>query len=359
MSTLSSLHIGTGKKTGTFSKTLDYVPGRTLRGMIGYHLYNNNKQLFDELRINEDQDMKNTGVFFKDAHPMCRGKKTFASPMSLAWCKKCEHLMEHEAKECGQFIEGKQCLHEGKKVTGFITEDALKKGTLENEKASLKTHIETKCPIMRKCHTSPGSEIAISPYHIESISPETDFWIRCLVEEAHVDDLRTTLCEAGVFRGLGGYKSRGYGFVAFKNFKEKDVSDIMEDRTTAASDMKRTIMVTNSPMVIKDNKNSIIGFGSKFEEYVSRTLDVAGFTGVFNIRDQKRNVRQKLSESIARGWSIEPDNRVSEIIPCIGLGSCLGVTEADPKVLAALEIFGIGNMTNSGYGDVYFMEGQV
>ncbi|MGM0772009.1 MAG: hypothetical protein ACQESU_10475, partial [Halobacteriota archaeon] len=67
---LSSLHLGTGKKSGTFAKTLDYVPGRTIRGMIGYHLYTNHRELFDALRIDEDQDMSNTGVFFKDALPL-------------------------------------------------------------------------------------------------------------------------------------------------------------------------------------------------------------------------------------------------------------------------------------------------
>lgn len=72
---ISSLHIGTGKKTGTFSETLEYIPGRTIRGMIGYYLHSNNRELFDKLRISEDDDMSKTGVFFKDALPMYVSKK--------------------------------------------------------------------------------------------------------------------------------------------------------------------------------------------------------------------------------------------------------------------------------------------
>jgi hypothetical protein len=41
------------------------------------------------------------------------------------------------------------------------------------------------------------------------------------------------------------------------------------------------------------------------------------------------------------------------------MGSCLNITSYDPELLAYLEIYGIGEMINSGYGDVYFMEGKI
>ena len=84
---LSPLHIGTGKKSGTFARTLDYLPGRTIRGMVGYHLYTNNRDLFDAMRISEDNEMAKTGVFFKDALPSFNDgkgeyKKSISSPCS-------------------------------------------------------------------------------------------------------------------------------------------------------------------------------------------------------------------------------------------------------------------------------------
>lgn len=356
MSATSSLHIGTGKKTGTFSKTLEYVPGRTIRGMVGYYLYNNNRELFERLKINEDNDMRNTGVFFKDAYPMYKDKVTVASPVSFRWCKKCHHLMDHKITECQQAINGKRCLHEGKKETGFITKDSIGTGILE--KVFLKTHIETKCPIMRSGHTSPGSDNNISPYHIESISSGTYFGFRCIVDDKSVDELKSTLCEAGIFSGLGGYRSRGYGLVTFKNIKETPVSELIEERASNLFGINNLLMVTNSPMILRDEDKSFIGFGNKFEDYISVVTELSGHNGIFKIRDDNNTLTQRITEGIARGWSIE-GNTVSAIIPCIGHGSCLKINSFDPKLLAAMEVYGIGEMTNSGYGDVYFSEGQI
>lgn len=357
MAAASSLHIGTGKKTGTFSKTLEYVPGRTIRGMVGYYLYKNNKELFDRLKINEDNDMRNTGVFFKDAYPMYKDKITVASPVALRWCKKCHHLMEYETTECQQAINGKPCLHEGKKETGFIIKDSIGTGILE--KASLDTHIETKCPIMRSGHTSPGSDNNISPYHIESISSGTNFGFRCIVDDESAAELKSALCEAGIFSGVGGYRSRGYGLVTFQNFKEKPVAELIEERAHNLSGIDNLLMVTNSPMILKDEEKSIVGFAGKFEDYVSIVKELSGHNGIFKIISGQDIVEQRITEGIARGWSIKEGNKVSEIIPCIGHGSCLKIHGHDPKVLAAMEVYGVGEMTNSGYGDVYFSEGRI
>ena len=41
ITSVSPLHFGNGRARGTFSQTLSYVPGRTIRGMIGWYLYQN------------------------------------------------------------------------------------------------------------------------------------------------------------------------------------------------------------------------------------------------------------------------------------------------------------------------------
>ncbi|MDK2833799.1 MAG: hypothetical protein PWR29_838 [Methanolobus sp.] len=366
MKALSSLHIGTGKKSGTFADTLEYVPGRTIRGMLGYYLYTNHRDLFEEMKISEDNDMSNTNAFFKNALPMSSSeaagyKRTVASSSSLKWCKKCGHLIAEGTKACSNFVDGKPCLQEGKKVSGFITLDSLETGKLE--KASVGTHISTKCPITRDGHTSPGSDFEISPYHVKSIVPGTVFEFRCLVEDSFVNKVKSALHEAGIFSGLGGYRSRGYGSVAFSDLKEKPVNDIIHERAKELSDKSNLMMVTNSSMILKDENNSVIGFDSTFKDYISKFCSLRGYKDDFNVLFHGQEAgsglpRQIITRGVARGWSLKNGNRVSEIVRCIGPGSCLMV-RGNPELLAALEIYGIGEMTNSGYGDVYFMEGQV
>ncbi len=358
LTAVSPLHIGMGKKSGTFVKTLEHIPGRTIRGMVGYYLYTNKRELFDKLRINEDMDMSDTGVYFKDALPRFDDHNTIASPISLRWCKKCEYLMEYNAKECHNMTDGKKCLHEGKKVTGFITLKSVSSGKLE--KARVNMQISTKCPITRDGHTSPGLDYESSPYHIEGIVPGTKFGFKCLVEDEYVDDLKEALTEAGVFAGLGGYRSRGYGTVAFTDMTETPVDDVIQKRSSEISDIRNVMMVANSPMILKNDTLSVIGFGDRFEEYAAKvsTSGNLSVTCIIEQGEKEDQVKQRLTEGIARGWSIKDRNKVSEIIPCIGHGSCVMI-KGDPEVLATLEMYGVGEMTNSGYGDVYFMEGQI
>jgi len=350
----TQLHIGTGKKTGTFSATLDHIPGRTIRGMVGYYLYNNNRELFEALRIDEDEDMTQTGVFFKNAHPLYDEKHTLASPVSLRWCKKCETRMETDAKECSAIIDGKKCLHEGKKVTGFITKKSLDSSKLEKHKKE--TIIETKCPIIRSGHTSPSSDFALSPYHIESIKPGTEFGLRCIVDDKYIDGLKEALRESGVFSGIGGYRSRGYGTVVIDNIKEMPVSEIIEIREHEITGMSDKLLVTNSHMILKQHDESIVGFDSTFLKYASQSGKMSGNDSLLGFSDEK-GPYQKVVGGIARGWSIKNGNKVSDIIPCIGHGSVAAITSEDNRTLAALEVFGVGEMINSGYGDVYIMGG--
>jgi len=372
MMTISPLHIGTGKKRGTFSETREYVPGRAIRGMVGYYLHSNNQELFKKLRIDEDSDMSKTGVFFKDALPRYVNeidttiiKPTVSSPVSLRWCKKCQRRMEYKSTECNNTKNGKKCLHEGKKMTGFITEDSMTTGKLE--KASVNKTIITKCPITRGGHTSPGLDYELSPYHIQSIPQKTKFGFKCIVEDEFVNDLKNTLNDAGVFGGLGGYRSRGYGTVAFAEMKVSPVDDVIEKRANELSQISNLMMVANSPMIIRDdNKSPVIGFNSHFCDSASKTFALSRHDGLLQLKHDEdvikpddKVINQRITKGIAAGWSIKHNNRVPEIISCIGHGSCVEIDSDNFRALAALEVFGVGEMTNSGYGDVYFMEGNI
>jgi len=226
--------------------------------MLGYHLYTNNRGLYDKLAISEDLDMSKTNIFFKDAHPVYDDKFTVASPVALRWCKGCKGLMGYKE------YSNPECLQEGKKVSGFITEDSVTKRKLE--KGNVRKQIETKCPITRKGRTSPGSDFELSSYHIESIVSKSRFGFRIVLENEFVDDVKMYLGESGVFSGLGGFRSRGYGSVAFTDFKETPVSELIEQRASEISEIKETLLVTNSPLILRKGDQSFIGFGATAEE---------------------------------------------------------------------------------------------
>ncbi len=358
--TVSPVHIGTGKKTGTFAKTLGYLPGRTLRGMVGYYLYNNDRELFNRLKLSEDKDMSNTGIFFKDALPFFTNKNsellpTIACPIVLKWCKKCHHLIEDEKEGCKNLVDEKECLQEGKKLVGYITPQSLDKGILEE--GSVQRHISTKCPITRNGHTSPGSDYELSPYNVEGIVPGSWFGFKCIVEDEYAEDIKEALNRAGVFSGIGGYRSRGYGTIVFSDLQERSVADIIEERKAAISDLNEVMLVSNSQLILKKGGGSVIGFDDTFEEYSSKVPHLNS-GGICQVSCDDNGPRQRLSRGTARGWSIKNENKVSEIIKCIGSGSCVQV-KGDPEDLAIMEVYGVGEMTNSGYGDVYFMEARI
>jgi hypothetical protein len=81
LSAISPLHIGT-MGAGNYHPTLKYVPARTLRGMLGNYLFHANQELFNVLRLTEDDSIK---LVFKSALP----KDSVASPLILSWCKRC------------------------------------------------------------------------------------------------------------------------------------------------------------------------------------------------------------------------------------------------------------------------------
>jgi len=361
MISLAPLHLGTGRKRGTFFKTFDYVPGRTLRGMLGYYLYNNNKDLFEKLAIDEDCDMGKTNIFLKDAHPLSKNEFTVASPIAYLWCKGCYKLMGYKETEC----KDPNCLQEGTKISGFITKSSLLTGKLE--KGSVNKQIDTKCPITRKGHTSPGSDFELSPYHIESIVPKTKFGFNTVLEAEYVDEVKAALREAGIFSGLGGFRSRGYGSVAFKNFKETPVSEVIEERASKISEFSEKLLVTNSSLLLKqdkNSKNSFIGFGelsgeNPFSEAVRKTLAQRQIKGSLLVKTDNGKPKQRITESLAGGWSIKHGNKATGLVPCTGPGSCVEIESKSPKALAALEVYGIGERTNCGYGDVYFIGGRI
>lgn len=133
---ISPLHIGSGRSKGTFIQTLDYIPGRTIRGMLGYYLYKNDRQLFDNIGIDEEKDISRMGIFFKNAYPVEENGTTVASPLILRWCKRCDALFarERDERECKNVENNIPCLHEGKKYSGLMSLESIRDRKLKRQR---------------------------------------------------------------------------------------------------------------------------------------------------------------------------------------------------------------------------------
>lgn len=344
---LSSIHIGSGRSKGTFIKTLEYIPGRTIRGMLGFYLFKNDRQLFEATGINEEMDISKMGIFFKNAYPVADDRATVASPLLFRWCKNCDTLFEKGENECKNKINNAPCLQEGTKYSGLMSSDSIKERKLKREKPP-SMQIETKCPITRSGHASMPENSDLSPYHIESISSGAKFGFRIFVKDELSDRIIEALKNAGTFYGIGGFRSRGYGSVRFDIAGKQDLGNKIQKRADEISAIDKKLLVVNSQMILRNGENSVIGFDDTFKKYAQLTLNSMGIKGNIDIvRDNAR-----ISRSIARGWSLKNQNSLSSLIPCIAMGSCVGIS-GDAKALSALEAYGIGEMTNCGYGDVY------
>jgi CRISPR/Cas system CSM-associated protein Csm3 (group 7 of RAMP superfamily) len=327
---ISPLHIGT-VGVGNYHPTLRYIPARTLRGMLGNYLFNEDKELFEELRLSEDDGSE---ILFKSALP----KGSLASPSILNWCKSCGRLFGEEQTECSD----EKCLQEGKERGGFI----LKESYDERKFIApvVKTRIDTKCPITRVGHTSPSERYKLAPYNIGVIEAGTEFDFRCVVKDEHVEEVKNALKDSGILYGIGGFRSKGYGFVEFEFEEDEKEEDYVRMRSSELEG-SALLMVLNSEAIFEDSSGYVIGFK---EEILKEDL------GVVKI------VKQKFSESKARGWMIERGRRwktkqgygLDRILPATGIGSS-ALVEMEAQKAAEAELKGIGRW-KSIYGDVYF-----
>ncbi|MCK4613193.1 MAG: hypothetical protein KAU14_00190, partial [Thermoplasmata archaeon] len=291
---LSPLHLGSGLQTGNFYPTLSYIPGRAIRGMLGNYLFHEDRGLFEELRIKEAPP--ETGIYFRPALP----EGTVAVPGHLKWCKRCGRRLR-DMEPCPE--DG----HEGKKSGGFILIEGLKIGRLSPPE--LKRTISTKCPIMRKGHASPGSDEPLSPYNIEAIVQGSVFDFRCLVEEGLESEVMKALEKAGLFFGIGGFRSKGYGLVKFEGLRKiEDPMEAVKGRTMG------DWLVLNSPGVFRNGEGKyLVGLKSDagvVERYAKESLRLAGVSGELRLTGE-----QFVSQDYARGWSIEGKSHLDSIIP--------------------------------------------
>ncbi|MCA1917600.1 RAMP superfamily CRISPR-associated protein [Methanospirillum hungatei] len=351
ITSVSPLHFGNGRARGTFSQTLSYVPGRTFRGMIGWYLYQYNRELFDACGLAEDHDPEKMHVFFRNGYPLSDKERSVYAPLKSRWCKKCGSLIENDENECTHTVDGRLCLQEGKKHTGLVGMKSFYERRLVQPDPVPK-RLETKCPITRDGHTSMGSGWQLSPYHIEGIEPGVSFGFVLLADDRVVDDVVHTLNEASYACGLGGFRSRGYGLVDFSVTTCISDDEYIISRSSELSERDEHLLILNSPCILRTGVSSRIGIDQEFFETINQRLESKGYKGDLA---PGSDPNPYITRSVVRGWSLKNGNMVDEIVPATGPGSCMVVT-GSPASLAALEIYGIGDMQSSGYGELFVSE---
>jgi hypothetical protein len=218
--------------------------------------------------------------------------------------------------------------------------------------------IETKCPITRDRHSSPGGKeqgFDLSPYHIESIDAGAKFSFRLLAEDGLEKEIIESLNEAAVIGGIGGFRSRGYGIISFGNLRSVSLNDAIREKESRISKSDKATLVATAPMILRNGSVSRIGFDDLF---VQRANEVLQFAGIQENIALSSDPVPHVAPAIARGWSLKYGNTLSELVPCIGMGSSVNVT-ATSRALATLDAFGVGEKINYGYGEIYAISGVI
>jgi len=333
---LEPLHIGNGITVGTFVQTLPYIPARSIRGMLGNYLFNEKKDLFEALRINDDGKPQ---LYFKPALPL----GSVAAPLAFRWCKKCNSLLS--VGECPNDF------HEGEKRGGFMLRSSLK--TKKFEPARISKSINTKCPINPQRHASYAEDEELSPYNIESIVAGTAFDFRLVLPKEFLKEVRDSLVESGVFYKIGGFRSRGYGMIKFDFDGTESVSDFVKRRSIEIQ--RDSWMVFNSPAVFQRKGSSRYFIGLTHEILYQYLSAIAERTNVGSLDEIKLH-HSIYKQTHVRGWKIAEKYYLDKILPAVDLGSTARL-EIDPQMAAWLEVFGIGEMPHI-YGDVYFLPAE-
>ncbi|MFQ6128657.1 MAG: RAMP superfamily CRISPR-associated protein [Thermoplasmata archaeon] len=331
LTAIEPLHLGSGVTIGTFSPTLSYIPARTLRGMLGNYLFHQDgKNLFRELCLSDD---KNPGMWFKPSLPA----DSVASPLAIRWCKR-----------CGRILDSDSCCpddyQEGSRKDGFVLWKSFSDGVYSE--ASVAKSISTKCPIHPERHATYTAEEELSPYNVEAILAGTVFDFRAVVPKDYLDSIKDSLWKAGIFYGVGGFRTRGYGMVRFEFHDQNESVEEYVRRRSKEID-ENSLMVLNSPTVLRKDGKYFVGLEEDvLNRYICSLAKTKGVECKFTLK------RSHIGVDYVRGWRITQRSYVDKLVPALKQG-CSAYVDVKPELAALLEVYGLGEM-NHIHGDVYF-----
>lgn len=329
---LTPVNIGDGRSVGTMYPTVDILPATSIRGMVGNYLYNVDKERFTSYHIDDDDSPL---TYFKPGMPSKEGCEGRHVPLSLRWCKTRGHLMRGDECHCGS---------DGKKKSGlFLPELSLEKGLFD--KVETEKYIHTKVPILRGRHKGPGANNALAPYSVQAIVEGTAFNIRFVTGTKNMPDVFE---DAGIGFGIGGFRSKGYGIIAWDGKPTvTPTSDWIEKRAEALGE--ELLLTLNSPAIFPtEDERYWAGFDTEIlKEEIVKSLSRVGRSPNIEVDETWFDTTH------VRGWTARKSYRLTKAIPATAPGSCakvrMGSTDA-----AWLELLGLGKHSHV-HGDVYFV----
>jgi len=365
---LSSLHIGSGRRTGVIKHTHPYIPGSVLRGAVGVSFMRSvcklDKPLNDHTRCEFFDDCayaklfaeefgKSSKVFFRFSYPIhmtCQGT-FYPSPKNLYRCRNPQCR-----KTFTSFIPPENCDVCNSSVKPYRGYQCSECNVLESYPVS--TSRITLTAIDRK-HVSAatvvaGGEVSGTLHTLEVIDKGSRFKVDVIVHRDcsdTLDSMKNIFEKALPDEGIGGSKSRGLGKVIVGNLKVEPVdTDILEKRAEEI-DTKSFSVRLLSPMILDGKPLE----PSSLLEGARRAYSWAFHKGKPKL-PTLRVTHRAVDGGFFSGWSLKAQKR-RRLMSAVSAGSVFhfesDVDDWDLALgLSALEYYAIGDYKPHGCGQI-------
>ncbi|MEM2319642.1 MAG: RAMP superfamily CRISPR-associated protein [Candidatus Bathyarchaeia archaeon] len=361
---VTSLHIGSGARTGVIKHCLPFIPGAVLRGAVGTAIIKSvcklDKPLADHesckyfteclyARLFGEEFGKKSNVFFRFAYPLhLRCDKPFLpAPKTLACCQNPQCRKEFDALFSP--FECDACSHSVKPFDGFKCEGC---GLLERHPVTISRVTLT---AVDKGKVSAAQVAGAGTLHtLEIIPKDAKFACEVIVDGdfgREVDVVKAALVKALPDEGIGGSKSRGLGKVEVEDLCVEELDGDVVRKRAEEIDVRRFSVRLVSPMVLE---------GKTLEP--TNLLEAArrAYTWVFHEgKPRLPEVRlegKRVGIEMFSGWSLKTGRR-RRIEPAVSAGSvfqfrCDENSRELALALAALEYYAVGACKPHGCGQV-------
>jgi CRISPR/Cas system CSM-associated protein Csm3 (group 7 of RAMP superfamily) len=407
----SSVHIGSGKRTGVIKHSLSFIPGTIIRGSIGNCLLriSSNENSSSELlsSLFSEEPGKSSKIFFKHCYPLhlkcdnsrgvflpvprtlfkCQNRQcgrlynTFEPPLQCETCgKSVKAALGFKCDSCGEISSMPVSM---KRISSTAIDRASNSAAILATTSATPTatmnpqHVtewvnEDKKGIERATGNSNNDIISSSLedeeekhgllHTIETIERGTKFALEIVLDSSCqpiLDKVKSLLIRGLEDEGIGGSKSRGFGNVSIKDIKVQEITTESLERQAQSyysnnnKSLSKFSVHLLSPLVVENAGANLEP--STLLEGARRAYSWCFKEGKPSLPDLVK-LKQIFSYEVFGGWSLKEErNRRPAVSISSGsafLFECPSPTPVLGKALASLECYSIGGYKSHGYGQV-------
>lgn len=367
---LTSLHIGSGVRTGVIKQCRNYIPGAVLRGAVGTALIKSVCKLDTPMVNHETCDYFNdcvytqlfgeefgkaSKVFFRYAYPLhlkCGGVYQ-PSPRTLFRCSKpqCRKVFK-------LFVAPDSCDVCGGSVKPFHGFQCSECGELEREPVEIHRVTSTAVDRVKGSAADVGSasqEAAGTLHTLEVIERGSRFNFEIIIHRelgGSVELLRNVLEKALPDEGVGAAKSRGLGKVQAEDVKVEAVETSILEKNISGLNVGHFRVRLVSPLILEGKTLD----ASSLLEAARRAYSWAFQEGKPALPEIKLK-RWAVGGELFSGWSLKANKR-RRIESAVSAGAVFEFECDYPSMeldlsLAALEFYAIGSYKPHGCGQIH------